>query len=221
MSWNDCLYRYYKEHIGQYLGGRADDALLILTWRGRPLVVDLLPESGRYGPFYHVQARVAVSLPKPYELTIGAKKLVSGGINTVLKIVPDEAAGFVTDLGFPEVTRNRLIRTGNKPFTKLVLGSLDFRNALRSCPEDKVDIRPGPGEDGTHLITVTTEPSTSGAGGDGGWYLGPSGDYLSVYGSEEAKAQEARRVEEEFFPRMDRFLDLARTAYNAVTQWPM
>lgn len=221
MPWNDCLYRYYKEHVGQYLGGRADDALLILTWRGRPLVVDLLRESGRYGPFYHVQARIAVSLAKPYELTIGAKKLMSGGINTVLKIVPDEAAGFVTDLGFPEVTRNRLIRTNDKPFTRLVLDSLDFRNALRSCPEDKVEVRPGPGEDGAHLITVTTDPSTSGVASDGGWYLDPDGEYSSALESEEDRARRARRIEEEFFPRMDRFLDLARTAYNAVTQWPM
>ena len=47
MSWNDCLYRYYRAHVGQYLGGQEDDALLILTWRGRPLAVNLYTVSGR------------------------------------------------------------------------------------------------------------------------------------------------------------------------------
>ena len=31
----------------------------------------------------------------------------------------------------------------------------------------------------------------------------------------------ARQIEAAFFPRMDRFLDLARAAWNAVTQWPI
>ena len=42
-----------------------------------------------------------------------------------------------------------------------------------------------------------------------------------MFGTEEDKAQEAQQVEEQFFPRMDRFLALARAACGAVTQWPM
>ena len=103
-----------------------------------------------------------------------------------------------------------------------MLGSLDFRNALMACPEDKVLVRPGPGGEGFHLITVTTAAALNSLSGDGGgWYLGTSGEYTEIYGSEEDRAKESRRVEEEFFPRMDRFLELARAAYNAVTQWPM
>lgn len=222
MSWNDCLYRYYRAHVGQYLGGQENDALLILTWRGRPLAVDLYKESGRYGPFYHVQARIAVELAKPYELTIGARKTLSGGLNTILKVAP-AVANYAADLGYPEITQKRLIRTNYKPFTRQVLGSPEFRNALLCCPEDRVEIRPGPGEDGAHLITVTTDAGIGSSASGGGWELGQSADdaYIRLYGSEENQARLTQRIEESFFPRMDRFLDLARTAYNAVTQWPM
>ena len=148
------------------------------------------------------------------------EKALSGGVNTVLKSVSG-IAGYSTDFGCPEVTKRRLIRTENVPFTKLVLGSLELRSALLACPEDKMEVRPGPGG-GPHLITVTTAAAVSGLSGDGGgWYLGSRGEYITVFGTEEEKAQEARQVEEKFFPRMDRFLELARAAYNAVTQWPM
>ena len=103
-----------------------------------------------------------------------------------------------------------------------MLSSLDFRNALLACPKDKVSVRPGPGDEGLHLVTVTTAAAVSGLSGDGGgWYLGSRGEYVTVFGTEEEKAQEARQVEEQFFPRMDRFLTLARAACGAVTQWPM
>lgn len=222
MSWNDCLYRYYRAHVGQYLGGQEDDALLILTWRGRPLAVNLYKVSGRYGPFYHVQARIAVELAKSYELIIGARKPLSGGLNTILKVAP-AVASYAADLGYPEVTQKRLIRTNYKPFTRQMLGSPEFRSALLCCPEDKVEIRPGPGEDGAHLITVTTDASIGSGASGGGWELGRSADdaYIRLYGSAEDQARLIQRIEESFFPRMDRFLDLARTAYNAVTQWPM
>ena len=225
MSWNDCLYEYHKKHAGQFLAGRdSDDGLLLLTWMEKPLVVDIsMEDGGRYGPYPHVRARTPVTLSKPYKLTVGAEKVLSGGVNNLLKVVPD-IAGYSADFGYPEVTKKRLIRTENVPFTKLVLGSLELRNALLACPGEKLKIQPGPGAEGVHLITVTTAAALSSLqdGGDGGgWYLGTSGEYTTIYGSEEDKAKEARRVEEEFFPRMDRFLDLCRAAYSAVTQWPL
>lgn len=222
MSWNECLYQYHKKNGGQLLAGEDDDGLLVFTWKDRPLAVDLsINTGGRGSTFSYVRARIPVILAKPYELTVGAEKALSGGVNAVLKVVP-EVAGYSADFGYPEVTKKRLIRTENVPFTKLVLGSLDFRNALLACPGEKVEVRPGPGEEGLHLITVTTASALYSLGGDGGgWYLGTGGEYTEIYGSEEDRARESRRVEEEFFPRMDRFLDLARAAYNAVTQWPM
>lgn len=214
MSWNECLYQYHKKYGGQLLAGEDDDGLLVFTWKDRPLAVDLsINTGGRGSTFSYVRARVPVTLAKPYELTVGAEKALSGGVNAVLKVVP-EVAGYSADFGYPEVTKKRLIRTENVPFTKLVLGSLDFRNALLACPGEKVEVRPGPGKEGLHLITVTTDASLA----QSDWY---TGEYLSSFSTEEEKAEAVRRVETEFFPRMDRFLDLARAAYNAVTQWPM
>ena len=220
MSWNECLYRYHKKHGGRLLAGEEDDGLLMLTWKDRPLAVDLsVVNGGRGSTFFYVRARIPVTLGKPCKLTIGPERRVSGGVNAVLKTVPG-VAGYSAYFGYPEVTKNRLIRTENVPFTKLVLGSLEFRNALLACPSEKVEIRPGPGEEGLHLITVTTAHAIY-SGDGGGWYLGTRGEYTAIYGSEEEQAREARRVEEEFFPRMDRFLALARAACGAVTQWPM
>ena len=221
MSWNHSLYIYHKKQGGQFLADRdSDDGMLILAFKDHPLVVDIATEGGgRFGPFSYVRARLPVALARPYELTIGAEKALSGGVNTVLKAVPG-VAGYSVDFGCPEVTKKRLIRTENVPFTKLVLGSLELRNALLACPEDKVEVRPGPGG-GPHLITVTTAAAVNGLSGDGGgWYLG-SREYIAGFATEEERAREARQVEKEFFPRMDRFLELARAAYNAVTQWPM
>ncbi len=220
MSWNECLYWYHKKYGGRLLAGEEDDGLLMLTWKDRPLAVDLsVVNGGRGSTFFYVRARIPVTLGKPCKLTIGPERRLSGGVNAVLKTVPG-VAGYSADFGYPEVTKNRLIRTENVPFTKLVLGSLELRNALLACPSEKVEIRPGPGEEGLHLITVTTAHAIY-SGDGGGWYLGTRGEYTAIYGSEEEQAREARRVEEEFFPRMDRFLDLARAAYDAVTQWPM
>ena len=222
MSWSECLYQYHKKYGGQLLAGGDEDALLVLTWKDRPLAVDLshYVSSGRGGvsSAYFVRARVPVTLSKPYELTIGAERTLSGGVNAILKVT-SEMGGYSADFGYPEVTKKRLIRSENVPFTKLVLGSLDFRNALLACPGEKVEVRPGPGGEGLHLIAVTTAVSMSSGSSD--WYMGYNGDYMEVYGSEEEKLQMSLRVEKEFFPRMDRFLDLARAVYNAVTQWPM
>jgi len=215
MSWSECLYQYHKKYGGQLLAGGDEDALLVLTWKDRPLAVDLshYVSSGRGGvsSAYFVRARVPVTLGKPCKLTIGAEKKLSGGVNAVLKMVP-EVAGFSADFGYPEVTQKRLIRTENVPFTKLVLSSLELRTALLACPGEKVEVLPGPGGEGLHLIAVTTDASLA----QSDWY---TAEYPAL--TEEEKAETARRAEEEFFPRMDRFLDLARAAYNAVTQWPM
>lgn len=219
MSWNECLYLYHKKHGGQFLAGETDDAVLVLPWKDRFLAVDLFQASGQYGPFPHPQVRVPVTLGKPYKLTVGAEKKSSAGVNAVLKAVPGLSGGAIlpADFGFPEVTKKRLIRSDNHPFTKLALGSLDFRNALLACPDDKVEVCPGPGEEGLHLISVVTETILDRPGSD--WYVGEYSPSVRAAGEE--REQAAREAEEQFFPRMDRFLDLARAAYNAVTQWAM
>lgn len=219
MSWNECLYLYHQKYGGQFLAGKEDDGLLVFTWKDRPLVVDLFRASGQSSTFYHVQARIPVTLAKPYKLTIGAEKASSAGVNAVLKAVPGISGYPVlpADFGFPEVTKKRLIRSDNHPFTKLVLGSLDLRNALLACPGDRVEVSAGPGTEGLHLITVTTDAHLDSTAGS--WYVGEY--YPSVRATEEERAQTVRETKDKFFTRMDRFLDLTRAAYNAVTQWPM
>lgn len=224
MSWNQCLHQYHQTYGGQYLGGREDDGLLVLTWKDRPLAVDLaMVTGGRSSTFSFVRARIPVTLAKPCNLTIGAEKTLSGGVNTVLKAVPGLPghAALPADFGFPEVTKKRLIRSDNHPFTKLVLGSLELRNALAACPGEKVELHPGPGEEGLHLITVTTASAVNGGMfGDESWYLADDYDMLNSDRQAETDCI-ARKIEKEFFPRMDRFLNLCRAAWNAVTQWPI
>lgn len=224
MSWNQCLYQYHQKCGGQYLGGRENDGLLVLTWKGQPLAVDLFQVNGAHsGAIEHVRARIPVTLPKPYRLTIGAERALSGGVNTVLKTMPALSGydALPADFGFPEVTKKRLIRSDNHPFTKLVLGSLELRNALAACPGEKVELRPGPGEEGLHLITVTTASAVNGGMfGDESWYLADDYDMLNSDRQAETDCI-ARKIEKEFFPRMDRFLNLCRAAWNAVTQWPI
>lgn len=220
MSWNDCLYQYHKKYGGQLLAGEEDDGLLVLTWKDRPLAVDLSGvNAGRGGTANYVRARIPVTLAKPYRLTVGAEKLLSGGVNALLKAVPGLPDNSILpkDFGFPEVTRKRLIRSDNYDFTKLVLGSLEFRNALLACPRERVEVHPGPGEEGLHLITVTTDAALNSLSDSGDWCI----PYAAETAEQEVKDRVAREVLEEFLPRMDRFLDLTRTAYNAVTQWPM
>lgn len=218
MSWNECLYQYHQKYGGQFLAGETDDALLILSYKDRPLVVDLsIVSGGRGGTLSYARARIPVTLARPYSLTIGAVKKLSGGVNAVLKVTSD-VGGFSADYSYPEVTKKRLIRSDNRDFTKLVLGSLDLRGALLACPEDKIELRPGPGGKGLHLITVITDRGINPFSGDGGgWDMAD----VSFTAAQEVKDSAALRVEEVFFPRMDRFLDLIRAAYNAVTQWPM
>ena len=220
MSWNECLYQYHKKYGGQLLAGGSDDGLLVFTWRDRPLAVDLSAVGGaRGGTFRYVRARIPVALDKPYSLTIGPKKLLSGGVNAVLRAVPSlpETGLLPSDFGFPEITRQRLIRSDNYDFTKLVLGSLDLRSALLACPEDRVKVRPGPGEES--LITVSTASPVSGGIFDdnGDWSLS---DVTDTAGQRVAGSA-AQQAELAFFPRLDRFLNLARTAYDALTQWRM
>ena len=212
MSWNECLYHYYKTHGGFFLGGQDNDALLLFTWKDQPLAVDLYRVSGRGSSANYVQARISVTLAKPYKLFISAAGKLSGGVNAILKAVPGLPDNSIlpADFGFPEVTKKRLIRSNNHAFTKLVLGSLEFRNALLACPLEKIEVRPGPGDEGVHLITVITASAiTDFSNGD--WELEDTTSFST----------QKEYIDEKFFPRMDRFLDLARAAYNAVTQWPM
>ena len=220
MSWNKCLYAYHQTHGGQLLAGEARDGLLVFTWKDQPLIVDLSnADTGKSFTVNFVRARIPVTLARPYTLTIGSEKATSGGVNMLLRALPGlpVSAALPADFGYPEIPKKRLIRSNDHNFTKLTLGSLDLRSALAACPEDRVELHPGPGDEGRHLITVITDHSVDSLSGDGNWHLGEF-DGIDCACND---AQMAQRIAESFFPRMDRFLGLCKAAYSAVTQWRM
>lgn len=227
MSWNTFLYEYHKKYGGLYLGGGEDDALLVLTYRDQPLAVDLIHDKGtRYATErWTVRARIPAVLEQPYTLTIGARSLVSGGVNAVLQAVDrgldalPAAPELSADYGCPEVTKRRLIRTGNRKFTKSVLGSLALRNALLASPWDRLEVRPGPGE-GLHLVTVLSDAGGREVDNDN-WPLEDAASYLTSYGPEEGAEKVRRICEDRFLPRMDQLLELTRAARDAVMAWRM
>ena len=193
MSWNKCLYAYHQTHGGQLLAGEARDGLLVFTWKDQPLIVDLSnADTGKSFTVNFVRARIPVTLARPYTLTIGSEKATSGGVNMLLRALPGlpVSAALPADFGYPE---------------------------MAACPEDRVELHPGPGDEGRHLITVITDHSVDSLSGDGNWHLGEF-DGIDCACND---AQMAQRIAESFFPRMDRFLGLCKAAYSAVTQWRM
>lgn len=226
MSWNTFLYAYHQKHGGLYLGGREDDALLVLEHKSQPLAVDLLEKGGgRSGISWYVRARLPAQLEGDYSLTIGRKSLMSGGVNAVLRAVDrgldtlPKSPELGTDYGFPEVTARRFIRTNNSGFTKKMLMSLDFRNALLASPEDRVEISPGPGKQGLHLVTAVSLTGHGIPGED--WPLEEDWNYITSYGEEEGEKRLSQLCWDVFFPRLDRLLELTRTARDAVMTWRM
>lgn len=220
MSWNTCLYAYHKKVGGLFLAGEEDDGELILTYREQPLSIRLETVAAGRTTAYMVKARTAVRLEKPYTLRIGSKSHMSTGVNTVLGVLDlgleklPKGLDLREDYGYPEFTRDRIIRTNNRPFTKRVLSGLELRNALDASPRDKLAVTPGPGPDGLHLVEITAQDPNV-AGND--WPL---------CGYDWSDTQPAwdeffRRAEEEFFPRVELLLALVKTARDAVMTWRM
>lgn len=221
MYWSELLYRYHRERGGVFLGDRENNGELILTYRDQPLVVDMGWTKGRYS-YPYVRARTCVVLERPYQLSVGAANQIYVGVNKALNVldkgleVLPNGPDLHTDYGCPEVTRKRMIRTDNRPFTKQVLGSLELRRALLASPGEKLEVCPGPGEEGLHLLSVSSRPSSGGS--NGGWYLEDN----CMFSTEESEAAEMlEEMKSEFFPRMDGLLELIRTARDAVMAWRM
>ena len=213
LDWNDCLYCYHQERGGLFLGAE-DDGILIFVEKDQPLLVGQFYETEGRGGWYRVRARTAVKLERDYTLKIGAKKELSGGVNRVLGALDvglekvSGAPDLLADYGCPEVTGKRLIRTSDRRFTRLVLQSLDLRNALLASPWDAVKVLPGPGGAGLHQVEVVA--------GSAEWT--PLDETPLCSPSWE---QVCDRAHKQFFPRLDQLLDLARAARDAVAAWRM
>ncbi len=154
MSWNQCLYHYYRKNGGTYYGSSEEccDGLLLLPHRDTPMVLRSIIKGAGRGYSIHHTAHTTIQLERPYELRIRPKWITSKGIGAVRSILPGG-----NTFGQPQLTRDRNIGASDAPFTKLVLQDLDFRNQLEKNSLFKVTVLPSGADDTLHLVTVSWE----------------------------------------------------------------
>lgn len=225
MSWNDFLYFYSLERGGTFFGqdpggswtsGSDWNASLLLERRGEPLLVTCnVISSGRYGSTYGARALLRCTLPRAYSLKITPKSAARRGMNAVLDQLDRGAEKLGMDLvkeeHFEEL-KGRGIKSSSPAFTRLVLGNLELRNALRDAPKYSLQVsRCAPsyasGDDPSHMIAACAALAD--------WELGPVDAYLN------AEAQRASILGRDLVPRLDALIELAGLALAAVTAWPM
>lgn len=219
INWNLYFARYQKERGGAYFGSEREwyDCQLVLTEGERaPILVYVDSDpNGKYST-NNIFARTCVQLNGEYSLKIGDTNAVVSGVKGLVGMI-----GGGNDYGYPEVTRNRAITTNNKPFTKQVLGDLDFRNALLQRKRDYLKIQPTPQGDGWHMVEVG-DINFEGAINGSPWL----GDVImraqdTLYMEPEDRAVIERAAQDYFNTQLDEFLNLLRAAARAVTTWRM
>lgn len=218
INWSLFLAHYQQDRGGFFFGGDDEDCscqLVLTEGEKSPLLVSFDTQSAGRTTFSALKARTMVRLERPYELHIRPGGLVGGGVKEVAGLL-----GKNMDFGYPEATKGRIITQNNAPFTKLVLGSLELRNALTARKRDRLWIRPGPRADGWHLVEVSPATLEGSLGPRSPWeVLDTESVNPFLEGDElEASLQDSFA---QFNQQMDGFLDLLRAARDAVTQWPM
>ena len=213
--WNLFLARYQQTHGGSFFGGGEwdCDGQLYLPQEGKsPLLVIFSTDPCGRSSVKSLRARTMVRLNKPYNLRIGPRNLVGGGISSVAGLV-----GKSMDFGFSEI-KGRVITTDNKPFTKLVLGDLALRSALKERKWDKLEIRPGPQQDGWHMVEVSPN-ALEGLVKDSSPWVTDEIEQTTDFMSAEDKDVILQAGSAHFDAQMDAFLNLLRCARDAVTMW--
>ena len=124
------------------------------------------------------------------------------------------------DYGCPDVTRSRSVTTNNKPFTKQVLGDLDFRNALMAQKKVYVEIRPTPQGEGWHMVEIG-RVNFDGIMTDGEEWVSAIMARDTGCMTPEEKTVIEQAAQADFDRKMDEFLTLLRAAACAVTTWRM
>lgn len=218
-NWNKLFAGYQKTHGGIFFGFQKDwcDCQLVLTdGEKAPILVYIdTVRAGKYGTMNNIHARTCVQLNGEYHLKMGDQNAVVGGVKGLMGAV----AG-TTDYGYPEVTRNRSISTNNKPFTKQVMGDLDFRNALLKRKKDAVTVLPTYQGEGWHMVEVSDTNFDGGVMGSSLWANeAVAADPVYMTPEDKAKIEEAAQAH--FDKQMDEFLTLLRAAVRAVTNWRM
>ncbi len=217
INWNLYLARYQLTHGGSFFGSGEWDCnsqLLIPQEGTAPLLVLFSTDPCGRSTVKSLRCRTMVRLNKPYKLHIGPRSLVGSGISGVANLV-----GQAMDFGFSE-TKGRVITTDNRPFTKLVLGDLSLRNALKIRKGDQLEVRPGPQEDGWHLVEVS--PNTlEGLVKDSSPWVSDAMEEDTAFMSPEDREVILQAGSEYFDAQLDEFLNFLRAARDAVTRWPI
>ena len=217
VNWNLYLSRYQQTHGGSFFGSGEWDCncqLILPQEDKQPLLVLFSADPCGRSTVNKLRARTMVRLNRPYKLRIGPRSLVGSGVSGMAGLV-----GKAMDFGFSETT-GRVITTDNKPFTKLVLGDLALRNALKARKADQLEIRPGPQQDGWHMVEVS--PNTlEGLMRDSSPWVNDAMEQDVSFMTEEDKAAMLRLGSAHFDGQMDAFLDFLRAARDAVTMWPI
>ena len=217
-NWNKLFAGYQKNRGGAFFGSSKSwyDCQLVLTEGEKaPILVyvDTDPSGRSYNT--NIYARTCVQLNGEYTLKIGDQSAVVGGVKGLAGML-----GGGNDYGYPEVTKNRAISTNNKPFTKKVLGDLDFRNALLLRRRDYVKIEPTPQGDGWHMVEVG-DVNFEGLMRDSSSWVNDAVAADTLYMAPEDKAAVEQAAQAHFDKQMDEFLSLLRAAARAVTVWRM
>jgi len=190
MSWSKCVYLYHKERQGKFLGD-AQEATLILDYKGRPLTINYYLSEGRYG-MSRIQACVSVETKAEFKLSISPKKL-TGGLFALL-----EEGFFDHELG-------RRINTNNEELARKVMADEGLRTALLACPDKNIEVNPGP--DGEHMLRV--------------YVLNPEGlrstwPMCAVDNDYESEIKNADEIRQRFFPPFERLLNVTYAVCGAV-----
>lgn len=217
VNWNLYLSRYQQTHGGSFFGSGEWDCncQLLLPQEGKqPLLVLFSADPCGRSTVNKLRARTMVRLNQPYNLHIGPRSLVGGGVSSVASLV-----GKAMDFGFSE-TKGRVITTDNKPFTKLVLGDLALRNALKERKGELLEVRPGPQKDGWHMVEVFPN-ALEGLVKDSSPWVNDAMEQATDFMTPEDQEVILRSGSAHFDAQMDAFLDFLRAARDAVTMWPI
>ncbi len=217
VNWNLYLARYQMTHGGSFFGSGEWDcnSQLVLPQEGKqPLLVLFSTDPCGRSTMNSLRCRTMVRLDKPYRLHIGPRGLVGGGISSVAGLV-----GRDMDFGFSEA-KGRVITTDNDAFTKLVLGDLALRNALKARKGEQLEIRPGPQQDGWHMVEVSPN-NLEGLMKDSSPWVNDAMKQDTNYMSPEDREVILQAGSAHFDAQLDAFLDVLRAARDAVTMWPI
>lgn len=218
MNWNLYLSRYQQTHGGFFFGGgdaECDGQLLLSEGEKTPLLVCMSTDAAGRSTVEALRARTMVMLDHPYTLHIRARGLIGSGVSSVANLM-----GGKMDFGYPEATRGRIITTDNKAFTKLTLGDLALRSAMTARKKDALWIRPGPQDNGQHIVEVTATNFGGTLNDESPWH----NDAMmtsTFYASDEEKETILQAGSEYFDAQLDGFLNFLRAARDAVTRWPV